>query len=62
MLSDMLQSVTGLGGYTTLGMIIFLVTFIVLTFNAFRLDKSHSKYMSSLPIDSSDSGIHKEEI
>ncbi len=62
MLSEMLQSVTGMGGYTTLGMIIFFVTFIILSVKAFGLDKSHSKYMSSLPFDSSDSGIKKEEV
>ncbi|GBE30481.1 hypothetical protein BMS3Bbin04_01516 [bacterium BMS3Bbin04] len=60
MLSEMLQSVTGLGGYTTAGMVIFFVTFIVLTVRALRVDKSFISYMSKMPIDSSDSDFRKE--
>ncbi|MDP8208541.1 MAG: hypothetical protein P9L92_17885 [Candidatus Electryonea clarkiae] len=62
MLSEILQSVTGMGGYTTFGTIIFFITFIMLTVKTIRLDKSYNRYMSNLPIDSSNSEIHEEDI
>ncbi len=51
MLSQMLQSLTGLGGYMSIGMILFLIAFIALTIRTFRMDKDHRDRMSALPLD-----------
>ncbi len=61
MLSQMLQSITGLGGYTTFSTIIFFLVFLAVSYRAFRLDKGHVKYMSSIPLESSDPSYKEGE-
>jgi len=54
-MSQLLQSITGLGGYAAAGMLIFFSVFIVMSVRTIRLSKSHLDEMSSLPLDTSDS-------
>jgi hypothetical protein len=53
-MSQLLQSITGLGGYAAIGMLIFFTFFIVMSIRTIRLDQSHLKEMSSMPLDPSD--------
>ncbi len=61
MLSELLQSVTGLGGYPAIAILFLFAGFGLVTWFAVGLSKEHLDYMSTLPLDEDDAGSIGEE-
>ena len=50
MFNEVLQSIEGIGIYTIISMIIFILFFIGMTIWLFKVDKKYIKQMSELPL------------
>ena len=50
MLKEVLQSIEGIGIYTIISMIIFILFFIGMIIWVFKVDKKYIKHMSELPL------------
>lgn len=50
MFKEVLQSIEGIGIYTIVSMIIFMLFFIGMTIWLFKVDKKYIKTMSELPL------------
>jgi cytochrome c oxidase cbb3-type subunit IV len=50
MFKEVLQSIEGVGFYTIVSMIIFILFFIGMTIWLFKVDKKYIKQMSDLPL------------
>ena len=50
MFKDVLQSIEGIGIYTIISMIIFILFFIGMIIWIFKVDKKYIKHMSELPL------------
>jgi cbb3-type cytochrome oxidase subunit 3 len=51
MFKEVLQSIEGVGFYTIVSMILFILLFIGITIWLFRVDKKYIKTMSELPLE-----------
>ncbi len=57
MFKEVLQSIEGIGIYTIISMIIFILFFIGMTIWLFKVDKKYIKTMSELPLSEEDKEI-----
>ncbi|MEJ2104635.1 MAG: cbb3-type cytochrome c oxidase subunit 3 [Ignavibacteriaceae bacterium] len=57
MFKEVLQSIEGVGFYTIVSMIIFILFFIGMTIWLFKVDKKYIKQMSELPLSEEDKEI-----
>ena len=56
MIKNILESIPGIQAFPIIGLILFLLVFLGVTFWAFfKLDKKHADRMGALPLDSSPS-------
>jgi cytochrome c oxidase cbb3-type subunit IV len=51
MFKEVLQSIEGVGFYTIVSMILFILLFIGITIWLFKVDKKYIKTMSELPLE-----------
>ncbi len=50
MLRDVLNSISGIGIYPTIALVIFFSLFVTALVYVFRMDKSHEQHMSEIPL------------
>ncbi len=54
MLSEILQQVSGIGGYTAVSTVIFVLAFAVVIFRTAMMTKSQRERLSALPFEGGD--------
>ncbi len=54
MLSEVLQQISGIGGYTAISTVIFVLAFAVVIFRTVIMTKTQSERLSALPFEGGD--------